>query len=317
MLQRSSRPRALLAAAASATARRGAWAGFLLVVLVGILGVGGSGCGQAASAVAAPAPEAARESPLLAGPFGGPAVQESLLAEVDLLGVPLGSLRSQYCPETEHSGPVQRSVMTPAKLIRAVRRSGGHATTQFASERVQHSSEYHFDDGPVALDYRVRYTPGTYTWQYDRGGRQTLRGRYSVPEQAYPHDLHSALALLRSWQPKAGQTAHFYAVMGRKLWRVEVTAQGTSMLRQGRSSRLAWRVEGVAESLWKAPPGKKRKERRFELWLSDDPTRVPLRLVADAKVGRVKLDLVDWQQAPGRCRAGALGGAGSLVAVRR
>ncbi len=263
-------------------------------------------CGPAATRAPAEALQAraaargAAANPLLGLPPPATADRESFEAKVQLLGVPLGSMKSTACPATQSAPALQRTEVTTSQLVALLKRSGGQAVTRLPdADRSRHHSRYHFE-GRVDRDYEVHYAPGRYSYTYDRAGGNRIRGRRRVPEGGYPHDLHSALAALRAWRAGAGERAHFYTVMGRRLWRVDVQLVGSEMLRQGRGSRPALRLTGEATALFRTKSGRP-KNKRFDLWLSDDRRRVPLRLTADADLGEVTLDLTSWQQAPGPC----------------
>jgi hypothetical protein len=253
-------------------------------------------CAPTAAQRPAQAPVARERDPLLTA-AASPRKPETLVAQVELLGLPVGRLSTTTCRAP--SGFAQHSEVTPHALVRALQAGGGSATTLLpATADGLHVSDYHFDEGSVQRNYQVEYAAGSYRWQFEQAGK-VLQGQFAVPEAARAQDLHSALALLRAWRPTQGEQGHFYTVMGRKLWRVEVHAMGPEMVRLGSSSRLARRIDGQAHALWKMPAGQ--QTRRFSLWLSDDPERVPLRLAADAVGGQLVLELAQWSQTAEEC----------------
>ncbi len=229
---------------------------------------------------------------------------EVLHAEIELLGIQLGTLQSSVCPPTAHSLATVETRVTAAPLVKMIRHASGEAKTQLAApSQAPQASEYRFRDGDLLRNYRVDYRPGGYDYAYDNGGTAQRTGQSSVPEGAYPHDLHSALVLLRTWRPRLGEQAYFYVVLGRRLWRVDVTSEGPQVIKVQGSARLTHRIDGVGVRLWRpseAPP------KHFSLWLSEDADRVPLRMVGDASFGEVTMTLTDREQGNDACEGGSL-----------
>jgi hypothetical protein len=250
-------------------------------------------CGQAA-ATAPALPRGSETTQLLDGTAIDTGNQESFFADVALLGLPLASMRSRACPRTTLNPAFQHTEVTPVALVRAFQRSGGHATTELpTAASPTHSSDYLFEEGAIERHYQVTHEAGGYSWLYEQGGK-VLRGEFQVPEGAHPQDLHSALGLLRTWRGARGDRGHFYVVMGRRLWRVEVESKGVEMLPGNQGARLTRRIDGEATALWNAPAGQ--GKRRFGIWFSADKSRVPLRLAADAALGPLTLELTDWSE---------------------
>jgi len=216
-----------------------------------------------------------------------PAQAERLQADVVLFGLPLGHLESSLCPGGD-STTIETHV-EPAALVNALHRSGGDARTELAPlSPFPRWSDYNIQDGDLLRHYRVDHREGGFDYLYDNGGEATRTGQGSVPEGAFPHDLQSALVLLRAWRPRLGEVGYFYVVLGRRLWRTEVTYAGPQVLKTESVPRLTQRLDGVSVRLWQ-PSGV--EPRRFSLWLTEDPERLPLRMVADASFGQVTLTL--------------------------
>jgi hypothetical protein len=107
------------------------------------------------------------------------------------------------------------------------------------------------------------------------------------------------MVLLRSWRPRLHETAYFHVVLGRRLWRVDVVADGPQVIKiTGGAARLTHRIDGVGVRLWQTSEV---EPRRFSLWLSEDPERVPLRMVADASFGEVTMTLAERNVGSARC----------------
>ncbi len=235
---------------------------------------------------------------IAAAPPRDPAQPELLRAEVELFGLPLGSLESSYCPHQD--GVTVSTQVQPAALVNALHRSGGQARTELSPVGPS-LSEYFIEDGSLLRHYRVQHHSGAFEYLYDNGGPAQRTGLESVPEGAPAHDLHSSLALLRAWRPRLDEVGYFYVVLGRRLWRVDVRHVGPEMIRAQGTPQLAQRLDGVSVRLWQP---EKAEPRRFSLWLSADDARVPLRMVADASFGQVTLGLTAREPASTRCSAG-------------
>lgn len=223
--------------------------------------------------------------------------QELLRAEVDLFGLPLGSLESSSCPHLD--GVTVSTRVQPAALVNALHRSGGDARTEL-SPIGPSVSEYFIQDGSLLRHYRIEHHAGAFDYLYDNGGEARRTGQGSVPEGAHPHDLHSALALLRAWRPRLDEVGYFYVVLGRRLWRVDVRHVGPEMIHAQGAPQLTQRLDGVSVRLWQPEAV---EPRRFSLWLSADAARVPLRMVADASFGQVTLALTGREPLSARCNA--------------
>ena len=219
---------------------------------------------------------------------------EVLHAEIELLGIQLGTLHSSVCPPTAHGSATVASRVTAAPLVKMIRHASGEAKTELAApSQAPRASEYRFRDGDLLRNYRVDYRPGEFDYAYDNGGSAQRTGQSSVPEGASAHDLHSALVLLRTWRPRLGEQAYFYVVLGRRLWRVDVTSEGPQVIKAQGSARLTHRIDGVGVRLWRPTDA---TPKRFSLWLSEDADRVPLRMVGDASFGEVTMTLTDREQ---------------------
>jgi hypothetical protein len=222
---------------------------------------------------------------------------ETLAAEVEVLGLRLGTLESARC--TLRDATQVETHLAPIPLVNALHRSGADARTVFGPSYTPLTSEYHIQDGDLLRHYQVQYRVGAYEYVYDNGGRAKNRGRESVPEGAPAHDLHSALLLLRSWRPRLGELGYFYIVVGRRLWRADLKFAGPEVIMVQGAPRLTQRIDGTSVRLWETAES---DPRRFSLWLSEDADRVPLSLVADSSVGEVRLTLTSRERGEGDCR---------------
>lgn len=239
---------------------------------------------------------------LLGSPVGSleqQAAPELLQADIEVFGLALASLESARCPRTMDRPLTVQTRVTAAPVVKVVRRTSGDARTEFDPETAgPTSSDYNLRDGDLLRHYRVEHEDGSFAYAYDNGGPGSRRGRDRVPEGAPAHDLHSAMLLLRSWRPRLGEAAYFYVVLGRRLWRVDVTAAGPEVIKTNGVPQLTHRIDGVGIRLWRP---EKAARRSFSLWLLEGAERVPVRMVADASFGEVTMTLKERDVRGSRC----------------
>jgi uncharacterized protein DUF3108 len=227
---------------------------------------------------------------------------EVLRASVELFGLQIATLESAWCGEPAH-GPSIQTRVDASPLVKVIRRTGGEARTELnATGGAARASDYTFRDGDLLRHYKVDYRAGGYRYVYDNGGAERRVGADDVPEGAEPHDLQSAMLLLRSWRPRLDEHAYFYVVLGRRPWRVDVTSRGPEMIEQGGDHRLTYRIDGVAERLWQSAEA---APKHFSLWLSEDAARTPLRMVADASFGQITMTLTGSAAGEAACAVSA------------
>jgi hypothetical protein len=258
--------------------------------------LGAVACGQAGLVEPEVPVQTSRQ---LEAPASGRARAEVLHASVEVFGLEIASLDSTTCLAAD-GGATLETAVEPAALVKAIRSAGGEAKTELlGAGLLPASSDYTFRDGDVVRHYQVDYRAGGYAYVYDNGGIERRTGTLPIPEGAEPHDMQSALLLLRAWRPRLDETAYFYVVLGRRPWRVDVTSRGPEMVKLGDDPRLTHRIDGVAVRLGggsDAPPPK-----RFSLWLAEGSERVPLRMVADATFGQVTMTLTGRETAEREC----------------
>ncbi len=225
---------------------------------------------------------------------------ERLVAEVDLGGVVLARLDSRTCLSAEARR--MQTAVESAPLVSLLRKVGGEAVTTFEGQSiVPRRSEYFFREGDLLRHYQVRHGAGRYRHRYDNGGEAFRTGQEAVPGGGIAHDLHSALAALRSWRPRLGEQASLHAVLGRHLWEVQLWYRGPEMITFGGQPRLSYRIEAEAHRLPR--PGVEASARSFVIWLDDGPGRVPLRIAAQSRLGRVRVELVRRTTGTAQCGA--------------
>ena len=119
--------------------------------------------------------------------------------------------------------------------------------------------------------------------------------RLAPPPGVMPHDMHTAMASLRPWSGVKGEARTLWVVGGRRLWKADVTWVGGGAIDTAFGARQAVRIDGTAQRYrGTGAPERRRPERRFSVWLSDDGDRVPLRVEAYTEIADVVVDLVDY-----------------------
>lgn len=133
--------------------------------------------------------------------------------------------------------------------------------------------------------------------EFTRPPKPQVHIRLATPKGNMPHDMHTAMAALRPWVGVDGETRTLWVVGGRRLWKADVTWMGAETISTALGQRAAVRFDGVAQRFRQVgAPERKRAERRFRVWLSDDADRVPLRVEAFTEIADVVVDLVDYRR---------------------
>jgi hypothetical protein len=229
---------------------------------------------------------------------------ERIEGEFTLLDVPVGDVVVRICPSMGTEPAILETRMRAAALIRAVRRLGGTARTLLdANGSAPSRAESEIYDGKITRSYQVRFGPGaSFDYEYSKTGEPMRRGGRTLPVEATIHDVHSALLLLRNWQPRLDEQAQFYVVLGRRLWRVDARSKGRTVLLVNGAPRVTTRIEGEAERVDASDSSEPSTSRRsFSLWFEDGAQRVPLRLTATSSYGDVTMTLTGYERSPEVC----------------
>ncbi len=131
---------------------------------------------------------------------------------------------------------------------------------------------------------------------WDRRDGKTRHTRYDFGD-APAHDAHSAMAAMRTWDGRPGDRRTVYIVGGRRIWRTEMTWVGRETIGSRLGNQHVVRLDGVSTRVTRRlepEPGK--PPRTFQVWLTDDGDRAPLRVVATTELGDVTIDLTGYQR---------------------
>jgi len=111
------------------------------------------------------------------------------------------------------------------------------------------------------------------------------------------HDSHSAMAQMRGWRAAAGTTKQVYVVGGRRLWRIDMTFVGSETVGSALGNRKTVHLRGAA---FRAKPNLQLEianaTRTFDVWISDDADRVPIKMTAHTELGDVAMDLTEYNR---------------------
>jgi hypothetical protein len=181
---------------------------------------------------------------------------------------------------------VRDDMITTIDLVtaRPMRSSGAFEFGTHGSRIKASKVEATFRDDGFDLVYRPR------------DGREQ-RWSQQMPAGEIVYDTHSVLGVVRAWEPVAGEWAYFYAVSGRRLYRVEIAMAGREPRRTVLGEFASIRIEGTATRLTRTlRPDKTKPPRRFTLWMSDDSERLPILIEARTEHGDVRAEMSAYER---------------------
>jgi len=149
--------------------------------------------------------------------------------------------------------------------------------------------------------YLVVFDGDHYDYVYERTSSSGRRRRYRTawtqptPRHVPVHDVHSTLALLRSWADVPGTRGVVHSVVGRHLYRLEVEVAGKERIEAAGSSYDAVRVDAIARRFNRKLKLLKRRQ-RLSLWLSDEPIHMPVRAQLEGRHRTFVAELLEYQQ---------------------
>lgn len=256
-----------------------------------------AGCGSGALREAAPPEPGALELQLPSNARPGFESGEELIADIYLEGVSAGQLAGV-------AGPRCRLGDGEALLVRSAARSSGLAAllkdaraslvslVDVRSGLPVQSRTHQQVRRPVQVE--AIHAGELVHLQTTRSQRRKHSWQWELPPDT--HDLHSLLGRLRHWSPEVRPRARVHLLLGKRLWRVELTFRGREVLDRDEGPRPALRIDGVGQRLRKSLEPSKARPRSFAVWISDDAERVPLRFLMDTKAGEVRAELDGYRR---------------------
>jgi hypothetical protein len=218
---------------------------------------------------------------------------EQLVAGATVLGVSVGTLDmrlSEKCRGKEGAWSLESKLNT-AGVARWFDKTEGNTTTLVDSATLLPvESTTVVISGDEWRRYHIQFGSGSYHYYQTRSNGDRKEGEVQSPESESIYDTQTAYLLLRTWQPKPGEQSYFYVVLGKDLWRADVTYTGKVHLDTDDGRVKTRHVKGLAHRI-NLEPGDEYTPRALELWLSDDEIRVPLKVVGDGSVGPIEFSL--------------------------
>jgi hypothetical protein len=109
------------------------------------------------------------------------------------------------------------------------------------------------------------------------------------------HDPLSILLALRAWVAPRGGHATVYSLGGMRVWKNEFTVEGREDLDGPLGRRAAVRIAGKSTRISaQLTDDLSRPPRTWQIWLSDDAQRLPLRFAAHTEYGDVIASLTSY-----------------------
>ena len=113
------------------------------------------------------------------------------------------------------------------------------------------------------------------------------------------YDLNGFLMVLRTWDAEPGTTATADIIRSRYIWRTQITMVGYESIVTELGEVGALKVQGASRRINRdGTVDESSDTRRYQLWISDDADRVPLKIVAHADYGDLEMEIVSYQPPP-------------------
>jgi hypothetical protein len=267
------------------------------ILLVGLL----AGCAGAEAMTLPPQPAAPTAGSAEAAHDLGLIPGESMAFEVHLGGVLGGEAQLAVGEIGEldgHRAIVVKSRAAAAGAVKLLRNFVDEATTTIDADSGR----------PLLLDTSVTMNDKTTTANAKFTG-SAADVTYTKTDDPKPHtyhvdfgkvtvhDSHSAMAQMRGWRAAAGSTKQVYVVGGRRMWRIDMTFVGNETVGSALGNRKTVHLRGAA---FRAKPNLQieagNATRTFDVWISDDADRVPIKMTAHTELGDVAMDLTEYNR---------------------
>lgn len=113
-------------------------------------------------------------------------------------------------------------------------------------------------------------------------------------------DFQAFFLALRAWDAPVGSILSADVLRSRFMWRTELKVGGFETITTDLGQLPAVRFEGHATRLTRAGEIDKTSDTRlYQIWISDDADRVPLKLVAKTDYGDIKMEIIDYAAGQG------------------
>ncbi|MEQ9321624.1 MAG: DUF3108 domain-containing protein [Polyangiaceae bacterium] len=162
--------------------------------------------------------------------------------------------------------------------------------------------------GKHTKHYAVVFDLDHFDYRYERQSTKGVHKHFRTakaqptPKHVPLHDMHSTLALLRSWASEMGTRGVVHTVVGRHLYRLEVEVAARERVEAGGSSYDAIRIDGIARRYTRKLKLLKRRQ-RWKVWLSDEPIHMPVRAELEGRRRSFLAELLEYRQPEARAPA--------------
>jgi hypothetical protein len=164
------------------------------------------------------------------------------------------------------------------------------AATTFDDDTLPVWSGLELDTPERSTTLDTWFSVGGYSMRHQRAGKPPRDRSWPLPPKLRAHDVHAALGVARALSLEPDGAVMFYALAGRRLWRLALAVAGRDQVEVSGKRRPAIRVDGEVRRMFRTLHPASRVY-RTSLWLSHDPDRVPLRLRIDDRDARYDMTL--------------------------
>jgi len=271
------------------------------LVCLGVLGLT-SGCGGGAASPGAEKPSAAAapvETLSVSGSFWIPG--ETIRWRVSAHGFEAAEMvlvAGQPGEVESRRAIIVRSRASTAGVLRIVKEVTEEVTTWIDLDTAApFYRESYEKEGKREVTVESRHENAHIAYISKHRGKPPRKWDKPIPAGEKVHDSLSVLGTLRAWQPDEGDRAYFYALTDMVLNRHTAQFAGYETVRTPLGSTPAMRIRvDVYEASADGHVGDKLDDQSYTIWISNDSSRRPLRMHLPHRLGRIKLELVDYER---------------------
>lgn len=155
--------------------------------------------------------------------------------------------------------------------------------------------------GKHTKHFAVVFDLDHYDYLYERNSTKGVHKHFRIattqptPKHVPVHDMHSTLALLRSWADGMGTRGVVHTVVGRHLYRLEIEVAARESVEAAGSRYEAIRIDGIARRYTRKLKLLNRRQ-RWKLWLSDEPIKMPVRAELEGRDRSFLAELLEYRR---------------------
>jgi hypothetical protein len=215
---------------------------------------------------------------------------EELVARAELVGVHVGQLRVRLGPFcTAPQEPRLESQFASAGMARWFRKADGVGWVTFdEATLLPAQSRFEMKNGDSWRHYELAFLRTGYEFALETSDGKPKRGGNDLQGPDRYYDVHTAFLLVRSWQAEPGEETYFYVVLGKDPWRADIRLHGRTVVDYAGARTPALHLKGTLHRV-ALKSGEKYTPRPFEVWMTDDERRLPIRVQGEAAFGTFQL----------------------------